>query len=341
MRHPGRFFTGDLLEWSGVSRDVTCTARPFLLAVAMAVVPLHSPVAATAQALPFHTSTGVTAGFNENAARHFLSFVGRSGLVRDGGSVTDPMRRDVEGVALVNGVILGGFTPLWTVRVIVPWLRKEMDFRSPTGAPARFETSGVGDAVFQSKWIFLRDDRAGAATRVGMRGRLKLPLGSTDARLPSGEVAPRPLQVGTGSWDVEPTLIFTNVERRVGIHGNVGGRFNGRDDGFEAGDVFLYDVALGFRFLPWVYESMTDQTVVAYLELDGTISGRDELDGREDPDSGGHLLLVSPALQWIPKPWLLFEGSLQIPVVQALNGTQLEHDTRLQIGTRYRFSIFR
>ena len=309
--------------------------------VAVALV-LLTPVPATSQALPFHAPTGITAGFNENAARHFVTVLGRSGLVRDGETIADPMERDVSGLAVVNGAILGGFTPLWTFRVIVPWVRKTLDLTAPEGRRASFETSGVGDAFAQTKWIFYRNDRPGATTRLGIQGRLKLPLGSTDAHLPSGEVAPRPLQVGTGSWDFEPTLLLTaTTPGRWGLHGDAGWRFNGRDEGFAAGDLFLYDLALGFRLHPEVFRSMSDQTVVAYLELNGEVAGRDEVGGAENPDSGGQVLFLSPDLQWVVTPWLLFEASVQVPVVQDLNGSQLEHETRFQLGTRYRFSVFR
>lgn len=295
----------------------------------------------SAQALPFHTATGITAGFDENAGRSFVALRGRSGLVRDGMAIEDPTARNVDGLAVVGGVILGGLTPLWTFRVLVPWVRKTMDFAAPDGRRLRFETSGMGDPILQTKWIFFADNRLRATTRLGLRARVKVPLGSTDARLPGGAVAPRSLQVGTGSWDFEPTLVFTDTENRWGFHANAGWRFNGRDEGFEAGDAFRYDAAVGFRFVPWVYESLKDQSVVAYLELNGEVAGRDRVGGRENPDSGGHLLFLSPALQWIPTPWLLFEGSVQLPVVHDLDGTQLEHELRVQLGTRYRFSVFR
>lgn len=317
-------------------------ARTAVATALLAFAPLLLPTAgAEAQALPFHTATSITAGFDENAARHFGSVVGRSNLVRDGGPVPDPANRTISGQALVNGVILGAFTPLWTFRVAVPWVRKEMDFTTPDGRRVEFETSGIGDGFLQSKWVFYRVDRPAATTRVGIQGRLKVPLGDTDARLPSGERAPRPLQVGTGAWDFEPTLLFTDIERRWGFHGNVGWRVTGRDEGFEAGERFLYDAAVGFRFLPWVYESLQDQSLIAYLELNGEVARRNEVAGTTDPNSGGHVLFLSPDLQWVPTPWLLFEGSVQIPIHQDLNGTQLEHETRFQLGTRYRFSVFR
>lgn len=325
------------------------------LAFALAFAPGFGLLAglspASAQALPFHTATGITAGFQENAGRSFVSFLGRSGLVRDGEEIADPMAGDVDAFAVPLGVIPFSFSPLWSARVVVPWVDKSMAFTAPDDRRLKFDASGVGDALIDTKWIFYSANRLRASTRVGLQAGVKVPLGETDARLPNGARAPRPLQVGTGSWDVPVKLIFTNVEGRWGFHANAGWRFNTEDDGFEAGDVFSYDAAVGFRFVPWTYRSLTDRSVVAYLELNGEVAQEDRVTledqpdgGRtlvENPNSGGHVLFLSPQLQWIPTPWLLFEGSVQLPVVQDLNGTQLEHDTRFQLGTRFRFSFLR
>lgn len=293
------------------------------------------------QALPFHTTTGITAGFQENAARSFVSVLGRSGLVRDGAQIPDPMNREIDAFAVIAGAIPFAFTPQWTARVVVPFVDKSMQFDGPAGERLRYSTSGIGDALIDTKWIFYSDNRPQASTRIGLQAGVKIPLGGTDARLPNGEVAPRPLQVGTGSWDVPVELVFSDIEGRWGFLGNAGWRFNTRDEGFKAGDVFHYDLAVGFRFVPWVYETLRDQSVVAYIELNGEVARKDEVNGVDNPNSGGHVLFLSPDLQWIPTPWLLFEGSLQIPIVEDLNGTQLDHDVRVQVGTRVRFSIFR
>lgn len=105
--------------------------------------------------------------------------------------------------------------------------------------------------------------------------------------------------------------------------------------------MFSYDVALGFRLLPQKYRSIDDDTFVFYLELNGTVAQRDDFTAEAVSDSGGHVLFLSPDLQWIPTPWLLFEASFQVPIVQDLNGTQLGYDTRLQVGSRIRFSFLR
>lgn len=314
---------------------------PSIAALGVGVAAVLGPAPARSQALPFHTDTGITTGFQENAGRGFVSLFGRQGLAQGGDDVPDPMNREIDAFAVVGGVIPVTFTPQWTARVVLPFVSKSLEFDGPGGGRFEFETAGIGDPIVDTKWIFYSDNRLRASTRVGLQAGLKVPLGDTDERLPNGETAPRPLQVGTGSWDFPVEILFTDTENRWGFHGNAGWLFTTEDEGFEAGDAFDYDLAVGFRFFPWVYESLQDQTLVAYLELNGTAAGEDEVAGVENPDSGGHLLFLSSDLQWIPTPWLLFEGSVQIPIVQDLNGVQLEHGPRFQIGTRFRFSTSR
>jgi hypothetical protein len=298
-------------------------------------------VSLEAQALPFHTETAITTGFEESAARTFAQFLGRSGLVRNGIAVADPLQRDIDVYAQPFAVLPYAITPMWTTRVIVPFLHKSMDFTAADGVRRNYTTSGVGDVIVDTKWIFSSKNRLAGTTRLGIEGGVKIPIGKTGATLPDGTVAPRPLQVGSGSWDFPFKALFTLTQGRHGLLANVGYRVKTTDDGFKAGNVFSYDVAVALRFLPWVYKKFTDQTLVVYLELNGAVAARDEVEGTPNPDSGGHLLFLSPDLQWIPTPWLLFEGSVQFPIVQDLNGTQLDYDTRFQIGARIRFSVLR
>jgi len=308
---------------------------------AVAAILLLSPASLSAQALPFHTETAITTGFEEAAARTFAMFGGRRGLLANGTEIADPMDLDIDVFVQPVAVLPFAFSAMWTTRVIVPYVRKSMAF-TPTGeARQQFSTAGVGDVIVDTKWIFLSHNRLGGTTRFGIEGGVKIPLGGTDATLPDGTVAPRPLQRGSGSWDFPFKALLTMVRGRLGLVANTGYRFNTVNDGFRAGSVFSYDVAAALRLAPWVYRSLRDQTLVLYLELNGAVARRDEVTGITNANSGGHLLFLSPDLQWIPTPWLLFEASVQFPIVQALNGIQLEYGTRFQLGTRFRFSVLR
>ena len=300
---------------------------------------LAAPPGARAQALPFHAETAITTGFEEEAARTFAGFLGRHGLMRDGSDVADPLDRDIDVFVQPLALLPVAVTPMWTTRLIAPFVRKRMDFTTPDGVRRRYSTNGIGDVVVDTKWIFLVRNRRGGTTRAGIEGGVKIPVGATDANLPTGARAPRALQVGSGSWDFPFKALFTMTRGRRGLLANVGYRVNTTDEGVRAGNVFTYDAAAAWRFIPRRYRSFTDQTFVLYLELNGSVEARGRMGGAADPNSGGHLLFLSPDVQWIPRPWLLFEASVQLPIVQDLNGTQLRYDTRLQIGTRFRFSF--
>ncbi len=297
-----------------------------------------APSTMLAQALPFHTETAITTGFEESAVRAFSSFFGRQGLRRNGVGLADPMNRDIDVFVQAFGLLPYAISPMWTTRVVVPFVRKSLAFTAAGSGRRDYVTRGVGDVLVDTKWVFYKHNQLKGTTRVGIEGGIKIPLGSTGARMPDGTRAPRPLQAGTGSWDVPLKALFTMTRDRIGLLANAGYRINTPADGFEAGDVFSYDFAIGVRVAPSVYKTLTEKSLMVYLELNGEVVGREGVAGSPNPNSGGHLLFVSPDLQWIPTPWLLFEGSLQVPVVQDLHGSQLRYQPRLQLGTRFRFS---
>ncbi len=323
-----------------VGANNVCARRASLLVAALSTTVTLAPGSITAQALPFHTATAITTGFEESAARTFSSFFGRGGLRSDGVGITDPMQRNIDVYVQGFGILPYAITPMWTTRIAVPLVRKSMGFTALSGAQD-YSASGIGDILVDTKLIFFSQNQLKGTTRIGIQGGVKIPTGKTDAMLPNGTVAARPLQLGSGSWDFPFMALFTMIRDRFGLLANTGYRINTRDAGFEAGDVFSYDVALGLRLAPLVYKSLRDKSLIVYLELNGEIARHSQIAGAPNPDSGGHVLFLSPDIQWIPTPWLLFEGSVQFPIVQNLNGTQLEYDTRFQFGSRIRFSFFR
>ena len=216
------------------SRRVPCGLAATLTLAAVLV-----PVTASAQALPFHTATAITTGFEEQAARTFASFFGRGGL-----------RRDIDVFVQAFGILPYAITPMWTTRVVVPFVRKSMDFTDFNGARVDYTTSGVGDVLVDTKWIFFSKNQLKGTTRIGIQGGVKIPVGETGATMADGTVAPRSLQVGSGSWDFPFKALFTMTRDRFGLLANTGYRINTSDDGIDAGNVFSYDVALGLRLAP-------------------------------------------------------------------------------------------
>jgi hypothetical protein len=73
----------------------------------------------------------------------------------------------------------------------------------------------------------------------------------------------------------------------------------------------------------------------SFVELNGTYAWKNEAGGEKVADSGGNTLFLSPGIQFIPWKPLLVEASFQIPVLDDLNGEQLEPDYAALMGFRW------
>jgi hypothetical protein len=75
-----------------------------------------------------------------------------------------------------------------------------------------------------------------------------------------------------------------------------------------------------------------------YGVLEGNLiwQDRNEIDGGDDPDSGGATLFVAPGLQYVTKRTVL-EAAVQLPLIQDLNGDALETDYVATLSFRINF----
>lgn len=273
-----------------------------------------------AQGLPFHTETALTTAFEERGLRFSSTFASRDSI-----SV----------VATPLAVLPFAPHQRLTTRVVVPLLYKRMT-TTRTGGDTPYSDVGLGDVSVGAKWAFFVRDRFGGTTRLALAGDVSLPTGSTGARLVDGTEAPRPLQLGTGAVAAGATLVATVIRGQWGLSVDAGHRRHASGDGFRFGNETRYDLAFGLR-LPAHVQTVRTRTWQFYLEWNGSIVGRSWSGGSEIDGSGGHVAFLSPAVQWVPHPQLLLEASMQIPVIQDLNGSQPEHDPRPSLGVRFLF----
>lgn len=305
---------------------------PRLSALAVLGV-LGAAPAVSAQSLPFNTTSAISIGFEEKAVRPFVQYMHLGRLKTGTDQVADPMNRSMSVWAMpvmVPYAISDRLIPM----LAVPLVRKSLRFMDATGR-REIHSSGVADALLMFKYTWYQRDRLNATTRAVFVGGVKIPTGSTSVRDASGQSLPRPLQLGSGSWDVPVTLAFTATRGRAGWTGDVTYRVNTEAEGFEAGDVFGYDIALGYRLWPARYETFREKVVNGYLELNGQVIQHSRDGGAPVRDSGAHEIYLSPGLQWVPLTNLLVESSVQFPVYQNLYGTQLATSLRLGGGIRY------
>ncbi len=230
-----------------------------------------------------------------------------------------------------------GVTGDLTLGLTLPIVEKDLEFKSSSGTKT-IHSSGLGDLSVVGVYRFYRRDVPRATTQFSLIGGVKAPTGSTsqsdrDAPLLPGnnrKRLPRPLQPGSGSWDgIVGIAGFQNLDR-LSFYGSVQGKINSEEDDFRFGNNLHYDFTVD-------YVTLAERNLFFVLEFNGINAGRNEENGRKARNSGGHTLFISPGIEYLPLPYLILESSVQIPIVQDLNGRQPEKRVSLLFGFRYLF----
>ena len=287
-----------------------------------------------AQGPPINTDTAFVNGLQGAAFRSFLFTINRSGLLSGGESSPDPLDRDVSvfGIPIVFPYEVVPNTLVMAAGV--PALHKEMRL-TRDGKERTLSSTGLGDFFIAAKYLALQRDAKDWTTRIAIKGRVKFPTGKDDEIDEQGQRLPPPLQLGSGSVDYSLGAAFTHVRRRVGFNADVTYNFKTEANTFAFGDSLQYNLSIGYRLLPVVYDLYPARNHLnAYLELNGEYSAGSRADGLSVADSGGHVIYLSPGIQLIPGNFLV-EASLKLPVGQNLNGTQLKFQPGFTVGGRW------
>lgn len=285
--------------------------RPRLLLVALIV-----PIAAWAPAAP-----GLAQGINTNVA---LAVAKGEGIWRSQlrwmRASEDPSPLDREADLLVAPqVLVYGVTPRLTAFGILPILAHR---KVEGGGRTLVRDEAVGDFTLLGRYTFFQDDYAPLSTRrVALLAGMKFPSGADRFGTPSFD----PIAGIVGTWaadrhELDADLVYTLTTERHDI---------------ETGDVVRYDVAYRYRLWPDRFRGRRMQ-LNGLLELNGAWTDETRIDGRTQRATGGHVVFLSPGLQFITSR-LIVEASLQLPVVQDLNGPQLETDFIGVLSTRVPF----
>ncbi|MBI4657769.1 MAG: transporter [Verrucomicrobia bacterium] len=238
--------------------------------------------------------------------------------------------RDLEVIA-VPSVLVYGVTEKLALIGIAPYLNKS--FKAGGGERA---DHGLGDVTLLGRHQIFQFDRPGETFRAQLLGGLKFPTGEGSARDALG-LLPQPLQLGSGSYDLIAAGVFTWQRLRWQADFDLAYKINTEANDFRFGNTLAHDAALQYRLWPWqLPERGVPHFVYGVLELNGVWAERSELSGTKIGASGGYSLFLSPGLQYISKRWVA-EVSVQLPVVQDLNGGQLKTDFIVAGGFRIQF----
>jgi len=244
------------------------------------------------------------------------------------------MDRDLHVLSL-NSVYVYGFTEKLTGLVNIPYLDKSIDVTLSDGRRKRGD-SGIGDIRTLLKYRIYTKDKSGRSNRLGIFSALEWPTGDDNAKDSIGRF-PQTLQLGSGSYDPIIGVVWTTQTLDWEFDADAGYKWNNKANNFEFGDILFYNVSYQHRLWP---KTLPDKGVPSFLyavlELNGSYADKNEVDRVKDQNSGGHSVFISPGVQWVAMRYVL-EASVQIPVIQDLNGSALRSDYALTAGFRIRF----
>lgn len=242
------------------------------------------------------------------------------------------------------------FAPSDAVTLVgmVPWLSQEMDHRTRTGTDFTASPSGVGDVSVSALVRIYNRSRTALHLNLGV----KAPTGSIDERAvtpasaPGETILPYPMQLGSGTWDLEggATWLGQTDGASWGIQAKGIARLGENDRDYRLGHRGMATGWGALRLNDWVSVSG---------RLEGSAWG--DIDG-SDPDLNPQVTpTADPLLQSGRRmdagAGVNFEvanGSLagqriavelMFPVWQDLDGPQLETDWALVVGWQYAFQV--
>lgn len=250
------------------------------------------------------------------------------------GDDPSPADRDLEVLGGLS-VLGAGATSDLALFVVLPYLDKKLDVMTSGGQRITRSTNGVGDAQLFTRYTVFQKDLPGRTFRIAPFLGIELASGDDNDRDSAGRL-PQPLQLGSGSWDPFGGVIATWQTLDYEIDAQLSYKANTEANGFEFGDEFRFDASLQYRLWPRELGAGVPGFLYGVIESNLLHQAKNEIAGTKDLDSAGTKLFLSPGLQYVTKRWVL-EAIVQLPVVQDLNGTELEDDFVVQAGFRVNF----
>lgn len=239
-------------------------------------------------------------------------------------------------VLAVPSVLAYGATRDLAFFGVIPYLDKTLDLSTPGGRVRRGD-HGLGDVLALGRYTVYRLDMIGETRRIAPFLGLKFPTGEDDATDRLGRL-PQPLQLGSGSWDPLLGVVFTWQTLPWELDSAFEYAIRTSANDFEFGDAAELDLSFQYRVWPLELGRGVPAFVYAVLESNLIWEGKNEVAGRTDPDSGGVTWFLDPGVQLVTERWVL-EASVQLPVVQDLNGQALGGDYIVRGGFRYNFDV--
>ncbi len=229
--------------------------------------------------------------------------------------------RDIDVYAIAN-VLVYGVTARTTLFGILPYFSRSVDF-TDAGLRQSDDADGFGDLRFLLRQTVYARDAVQRTSRLGLLAGLEIPSGKEE--------------FSSHSTDYQLGAVYTLQDGRHELDADLIYKINTEGRGRELGDELQYDLAYQLRVSPWEWpERGTPSQIYLVIEANGKTSQQARSDGAKLDDTGGTIVFLSPGIQFVTRR-VIYEGSIQIPVVQNLNGGQVETDFVAAAGIRVQF----
>ena len=241
-------------------------------------------------------------------------------------------------------------TRVWSVSLLLPYILQETDHVSviPGFDEFTIDSSGLGDISLSTSYPIWNRGTNYVMANAG----LSLPVGSIDEigatpRVPGTDTQlPYTMQIGSGTFDLLPSLIYSNNGERLNWGGQLRGtlRLGETDRDYTLGNRLSLSVWAKARPTTWIEPSLT-----LMIQSWGEIDGRDEdliIDALPvspypanvtDPSKFGGQKIQAVLGATVRRPGGALDGhALELewglPVYQDLNGPQPKEVWRLGVG---------
>jgi len=251
-------------------------------------------------------------------------------IIRATGDPTEANRELLLQAFPVVGVY--GITPRLALFGVLPVLDKSLTLTAPQGRITRSGNFGLGDARLFARYDIFRKSSKGKILSISPFGGAELPTGSDNERDNFGRL-PQPLQLGSGSVGPFFGAVLTYQTLQWFFDAATSYQVNTKANNFTFGNEYRLDGVVKYRLFPRELRSGVPGFFYILLESNLIIQDNNEVNGVNDPNSGGTTLFADPGLQYITRKFV-FEGAIQLPVVQDLNGNALETDFITTLSVR-------
>ena len=246
-----------------------------------------------------------------------------------------PLNEKIDHLKL-STVFAYGVTQDVSVQLTIPFETKEIT-QTIGGVARRRKTTGLGDLKFLTKYEFYEKDGLGKTSNAHFVAGLEIPTGDTSDEDSVGKLD-RDLQLGKGTWNPIVGVAYNWETFRHEFDASISYMFHPEARGYEFGDMLHHNLSYQFRIWPWSLKGRKGLPGYFFLgfELNGIWHQKDQQFGREIDNTGEYVLYGSPTLQYISRR-VIWESSIQLPLINAVNGEQSESDFIMRTGLRIQF----